>query len=122
MVDSVLKSFEISLEALEEISSLLRKDFDKEIKDREISQLDKKLKIDDKTKQSTQEELFDFVAQALCEFEKEHNITESLPSASLSPSLCTRPVSSPAPSTSGPRASLQPGQWGRMSPRCCRQP
>ncbi|KAL5471280.1 hypothetical protein EMCRGX_G029377 [Ephydatia muelleri] len=29
MVDSVLKSFEISLEALEEISSLLRKDFDK---------------------------------------------------------------------------------------------
>eukprot|EP00731_Ephydatia_muelleri_P037455 Em0475g3a len=27
--DSVLKSFEISLEALEEISSLLRKDFDK---------------------------------------------------------------------------------------------
>eukprot|EP00731_Ephydatia_muelleri_P020664 Em0013g391a len=140
--DSVLKSFEISLEALEEISSLLRKDFDKglesegddvvvkmlntyvhslpdgtekgkflaldlggsnfrvlligksrllqlpysvnlsahtEIKDREILQLDKKLIIDDKTKQSTQEELFDFVAQVLCEFEKEHNITENLP-------------------------------------------
>eukprot|EP00731_Ephydatia_muelleri_P020660 Em0013g387a len=124
MVDSVLKSFEISLEALEEISSLLRKDFDKglesegddvvvkmlntyvhslpdgtekgkflaldlggsnfrvlliEIKDREILQLDKKLRIDDKTKQSTQEDLFDFVAQELYEFEKEHKITESLP-------------------------------------------
>ena len=50
-----------------------------EIKDREISQLDKKLRIDDRTKQSTQEELFDFVAQALLEFEKEHNITENLP-------------------------------------------
>ena len=124
MVDAVLKSFQISLEALEEISLLLRRDFDKgleregddvvvkmlntyvhslpdgtekgkflaldlggsnfrvlliEIKDREISQLDKKLRIDDRTKQSTQEELFDFVAQALLEFEKEHNITENLP-------------------------------------------
>ena len=50
-----------------------------EIKDREISQLDKKLQIDDRTKQSTQEELFDFVAGALCQFEKEHTITEKLP-------------------------------------------
>eukprot|EP00731_Ephydatia_muelleri_P037457 Em0475g5a len=149
MVDSVLKSFEISLEALEEISSLLRKDFDKgleregddvvvkmlntyvhslpdgtekgkflaldlggsnfrvlligkshllqlpclllllvsvyvltttaQIKDREILQLDKRLRIDDKTKQSTQQELFNFVAQVLWEFEEEHKITENLP-------------------------------------------
>ena len=50
-----------------------------EINDCKITQLDKRFKIDDKTKQSTQEVLFDFVAEALCEFEKEHMITEKLP-------------------------------------------
>ncbi|KAL5471281.1 hypothetical protein EMCRGX_G029378 [Ephydatia muelleri] len=41
--------------------------------------MDKRLRIDDKTKQSTQQELFNFVAQVLWEFEEEHKITENLP-------------------------------------------
>lgn len=43
------------------------------------SQIDKKLMIDDETKQSTQEKLFDFIAQCVANFIKEQKITAKLP-------------------------------------------
>ena len=43
------------------------------------SQIDKKLMIDDETKQSTQEKLFDFIAQCVADFNKEQKITTKLP-------------------------------------------
>lgn len=39
----------------------------------------KKMVIDDATKQSTQEKLFDFIAQSIKEFMQEHSITRRLP-------------------------------------------
>lgn len=43
------------------------------------TQIDTKLVIDDDTKQSTQEKLFDFIAQCVADFIKEQNITAKLP-------------------------------------------
>ena len=37
------------------------------------------LKVDDETKQSTQEKLFDFIAQCVADFNKEQKITTKLP-------------------------------------------
>ena len=45
----------------------------------EIAQVDKKLVIDDATKQSTGDILFDFIAKCIAEFVKEQNIKEKLP-------------------------------------------
>lgn len=44
-----------------------------------MTQVDKKMVIDDKTKQSTQEVLFDFIAQSVATFVKEQGITTKLP-------------------------------------------
>lgn len=44
-----------------------------------MSQVDKQMVIDDKTKQSTQEVLFDFIAKSVAGFMKEQNITTKLP-------------------------------------------
>ena len=45
----------------------------------DIVQIDKKMTIDTATKQSTQEKLFDFIAQSMADFVKEHKIKEKLP-------------------------------------------
>ena len=45
----------------------------------DIVQIDKKMTIDVATKQSTQEKLFDFIAQSMADFVKEHQIKEKLP-------------------------------------------
>ena len=44
-----------------------------------VSQVDKQMVIDDKTKQSTQEVLFDFIAKSVAEFVQEHKIISKLP-------------------------------------------
>ena len=44
-----------------------------------VSQEVKQMVIDDKTKQSTQEVLFDFIAKSVSDFMKEQNITRKLP-------------------------------------------
>lgn len=44
-----------------------------------MSQVDKQMVIDDKTKQSTQEVLFDFIAKSVSDFMKEQTITSKLP-------------------------------------------
>ena len=49
------------------------------IKDGEIKQIDKKLIIDDATKKSTQETLFNFIADCLKEFVTEHKLSKKLP-------------------------------------------
>ena len=50
-----------------------------ELYDGKIEQVDKKLVIDKETKQSTQERLFDFIAQCVAEFIKEKKLTKKLP-------------------------------------------
>ncbi len=45
----------------------------------DIVQVDKQVTIDTPTKQSTQEKLFDFIAQAMADFVKEQNIKHKLP-------------------------------------------
>lgn len=45
----------------------------------EVEQEDVKMKLEDETIQSTQEALFDFIAKALADFVKKHNITNKLP-------------------------------------------
>ena len=49
------------------------------IKDGEISQIDKKLVIDNETKTSSQERLFNFIVDCLKEFVAEQKLTEKLP-------------------------------------------
>ena len=49
------------------------------LKEGEVSQIDKQMVIDDHTKQSTQEILFDFIAKSVAEFVEEHKITSKLP-------------------------------------------
>lgn len=44
-----------------------------------MSQKDKQMVIDDKTKQSTQEILFDFIAKSVSDFIEEQKITSKLP-------------------------------------------
>ena len=45
----------------------------------DIVQVSKKMTIDDATKQSTQEKLFDFIAKAMADFVKEQGIKDKLP-------------------------------------------
>ena len=49
------------------------------IKDGKIDQIDKKLVVDDDTKTSTQERLFDFIADCLKNFITEQKLTTKLP-------------------------------------------
>ena len=49
------------------------------IKDKKDTQIVAKKVIDDETKQSTQERLFDFIAKCVADFIKEQNITSKLP-------------------------------------------
>ena len=49
------------------------------IKDGKIDQIDKKLVIDDDTKTSTQERLFDFIADCLKDFITKQKLTTKLP-------------------------------------------
>lgn len=49
------------------------------IKDKKDTQIVTKRVIDDETKQSTQERLFDFIAESVADFIKEQNITSKLP-------------------------------------------
>lgn len=44
-----------------------------------MTQIDKQMVIDDKTKQSTQEVLFDFIAKSVADFMEEQKITSKLP-------------------------------------------
>ena len=44
-----------------------------------MGQFDMQVKIDDKTKQGTQDELFDFIADSVAEFSKNQKITTKLP-------------------------------------------
>lgn len=44
-----------------------------------MTQIDKQMVIDDHTKQSTQEILFDFIAKSVAEFMEEHKISTKLP-------------------------------------------
>jgi hexokinase len=50
-----------------------------DLEEGKVSQVDKQMIIDDATKQSTQEVLFDFIAKSVSEFIKERNIAAALP-------------------------------------------
>ena len=50
-----------------------------ELGGKDVEQVDKQMVIDDNTKQSTQEKLFDFIANSVSDFVKEQKISSKLP-------------------------------------------
>ena len=62
-----------------ELLSQLKRSPPPELNGGEVTQVDKQMVIDDKTKQSTGEVLFDFIAKSVANFMSEQNITTKLP-------------------------------------------